>query len=319
MKKISFVIPCYASSVEIYNVVDEIKKTMSQYSEYQYEIILINDSSPDNTLEVIRELCINNKEIIGIDLAKNFGQHSALMAGFAYISGDIIVCLDDDGQTPADEVYKLIKKVEEGADVVYARYEDKMHSVFRNFGSRVNNIMMQFMLQKPKNLYISSYFAAKRFIIDNVKEYRNSYPYVMGLVLRTTNKIENVDVTHRKRRSGQSGYTFSKLVGLWLNGLLAFSVKPLRIATLIGSVFSVLGLLFAIYTIVIKILNPEILIGWSSLMSALLFIGGTVLMLMGLIGEYVGRIYIGINSAPQYVIREEIKRTSNNTNQITNS
>ena len=168
MKKVSFVIPCYRSEQTITKVVDEIHKTLAELNRYEYEIVLVNDSSPDGTFEVIRKICESDARIIGIDLAKNFGQHSALMAGFRQVSGDIVVCLDDDGQTPADEVGKLLDKIEEGSDVVYAKYNHKQHSTFRNFGSHVNELMTRIMLGKPKELFRSSYFAAKRFIIDEV-------------------------------------------------------------------------------------------------------------------------------------------------------
>ena len=168
MKKVSFVIPCYRSEKTIAHVVDEIRETLAESGKYEYEIILINDCSPDGTFDVIKELCAKDSRIIGINLAKNFGQHAALMAGFRHVQGDIIVCLDDDGQTPADEVGKLLDKIEEGSDVVYAKYNHKQHSAFRNFGSHVNELMTRMMLGKPKELFISSYFAAKRFIIDEV-------------------------------------------------------------------------------------------------------------------------------------------------------
>lgn len=306
MKKVSFVIPCYRSEQTITHVVDEIRRTLARLSEYDYEIILVNDCSPDNTFEVIRELCEKDSRITGINLAKNFGQHAALMAGFRHVQGDIVVCLDDDGQTPADEVGKLLCGIEKGSDVVYARYNHKKHSTFRNFGSHVNELMTRVMLGKPKELFVSSYFAAKRFIIDEIIRYENSYPYVIGLVLRSTKKITNVEVNHREREAGTSGYTLKKLLGLWFNGFTSFSVQPLRIATVMGGSFAVLGFIYAIYTIIKKFVNPAVPMGFSSLMSAILVIGGMVMIMLGLIGEYIGRIYITLNNSPQYVIREVV-------------
>lgn len=306
MKKVSFVIPCYRSEQTITHVVDEIRRTLARLNEYDYEIILVNDCSPDNTFEVIRELCEKDSRITGINLAKNFGQHAALMAGFRHVQGDIVVCLDDDGQTPADEVGKLLCGIEKGSDVVYARYNHKKHSTFRNFGSHVNELMTRVMLGKPKELFVSSYFAAKRFIIDEIIRYENSYPYVIGLVLRSTKKITNVEVNHREREAGTSGYTLKKLLGLWFNGFTSFSVQPLRIATVMGGSFAVLGFIYAIYTIIKKFVNPAVPMGFSSLMSAILVIGGMVMIMLGLIGEYIGRIYITLNNSPQYVIREVV-------------
>ena len=307
MSLISYVIPCYRSEPTILKVVDEIRSAMdTRLQQYQYEIILVNDCSPDQTFEVIRSLCEKNKNIKGINLARNFGQHAALMAGLRFSKGDIVICLDDDGQTPADEAWKLVEKIEAGADVVYAKYEHKQHSVARNLGSKLNDLMARTMLGKPKELYLSSYFAVKKFVVDEMIRYENSYPYVIGLVLRATKKIENVSVRHREREIGNSGYTIGKLFGLWCNGFTAFSIKPLRIATVIGAMSASAGFIYAIYTIIKRLTNPLVPAGFSALMSATLFIGGMLMLMLGLIGEYIGRIYISINNAPQYVIREVV-------------
>lgn len=307
-KKISFVIPCYNSAKTIEGVVEEIRETMENLEQYIYEVVLVNDCSPDETFQVIRKICQSQSHIYGLDLAKNFGQHGALMAGFHQVSGDIIVCLDDDGQTPASEVGKLLQKIEAGDDVVYASYAHKKHSLFRNFGTYMNEKMAEFLLGKPRELFVSSYFAARRFVIEEIMKYENAYPYVIGLVLRTTKRISNVEVDHRERQIGQSGYNFKKLLALWFNGFTAFSTKPLRIATISGSLFALVGFAYGIYTVIKKFLVPQVPIGFSSLMSALMFIGGMVLLMMGLIGEYIGRMYICMNNAPQFVVREKVAK-----------
>ncbi len=308
MSLVSFVIPCYRSEKTLPAVIEEINTTMEKIEGYDHEIILVNDSSPDGTIQTIRALCEENANIKGIDLAKNFGQHAALMAGMRHAKGDVVVCLDDDGQTPADEVGKLLNKLDEGYDVVYASYGKKKHSLFRNFGSKVNELMTRTMLGKPKELYISSYFAAKRFVVDDMIRYEHSYAYVIGLVLRATKNIANVEVSHRARTEGASGYTLKKLLGLWFNGFTAFSIKPLRIATIIGVICAGGGFLYGIYTIVKRLLLPDIQAGFSALMSMLVFMGGMIMLMLGLIGEYIGRIYISMNSSPQYVIREVIEK-----------
>ena len=306
MKKVSFVIPCYRSEHTLGDVVAEIIQKMNELKTYSYEIILVNDYSPDDTLSTIRKLCADNPNIKGISFARNFGQHSALMAGLRQSVGDYVVCLDDDGQTPANEVDKLLEKLEEGYDAVYAKYEHKHHSAFRNLGSKVNELMTRIMLEKPAELYVSSYFAVRRFVADDMIRYENSYPYVIGLVLRTTKNIANVIVQHRDRQEGRSGYTLGKLLGLWFNGFTAFSVKPLRIATAVGSCSAVLGFLYGLYTIIKRLINPDVPMGFSSMMSAIVFFGGMIMVMLGLIGEYIGRIYISMNNSPQYVIRERI-------------
>lgn len=307
--KVSYVIPCYRSEKTLQSVVDEIRNKMTELKKYTYEIILVDDCSPDGTFNVIRELCVEDKNIIGLSHAKNFGQHAALMAGYHFATGDIVVSLDDDGQTPADEVDKLLNKIEDGYDVVYAEYEHKQHSAFRNFGSNVNRKMTEVLLGKPKELYISSYFAARRFVIDEIIKYQNAYPYVIGLVLRTTKNICNVTVTHRERIEGTSGYSMKKLIALWVNGFTSFSVIPLRVATFGGVFVAFLGFLYAIYTIVTKIIDPNRIIGWSSTISIMLILGGFTLLVLGMIGEYIGRIYISLNNSPQYVIRSVLNYT----------
>lgn len=306
MKKVSFIIPCYRSEKTIEGVVSEIRDTMQELKSYEYDIFLVNDCSPDNTFEVIRHLCEKYDNITGINLAKNFGQHSALMAGLRKSDGDIVVCLDDDGQTPANEVGKLLNGIEEGSDVVYAKYDIKQHNSFRNFGTWVNDVMTRVMLGKPKELHLTSYFAAKRFVVDSMLKYENSYPYVIGLVLRATKNITNVPVHHRSREVGTSGYTMKKLFGLWFNGFTAFSILPLRIATAAGIICACAGFLYGIYTVIKKFVNPAVPLGFSAMMSAIVFIGGMLMLMLGLIGEYIGRIYISINNSPQYVICEEI-------------
>lgn len=305
MEKVSFVIPCYRSEKTIGGVVSEIEETMAKLPAYEYELVLVNDCSPDDTAKVIKGLCEEKSYIHGISFSKNFGQHSALMAGLRYSTGDIVVCLDDDGQTPADEVGKLLEKIKEGYDAVYARYEHKQHSGFRNFGSKVNELMTRAMLNKPAQLYVSSYFAVKRFVVEDMIRYEYSYPYVIGLVLRATKNITNVDVTHREREVGTSGYTLKKLLALWFNGFTAFSVKPLRIATSIGVVSAILGFLYGVYTIIKKFVLPDVAVGFSALMSAIVFFCGMILLMLGLIGEYIGRMYISMNNSPQYVIRDK--------------
>ncbi len=307
---VSFIIPCYRSMETIGEVVTEVKNAMAELSEYVYEIILINDASPDDTFVVIEKLCEENDNITGINLARNFGQHAALMAGFHQAKGEIVVCMDDDGQTPASEVHKLLQGISDGADVVYARYNHKQHSGIRNLGSRVNDLMTRVMLGKPKKLYLSSYFAAKKFVVDEMKRYQGAYPYVIGLVLRTTKNIINVDIEHRERKNGASGYTIGKLLALWFNGFTAFSVKPLRVATVIGAISAIAGFLYAIYTVIKKIFiqPPELVTGFSALMSSIMFIGGMLMLMLGLVGEYIGRMYISMNNSPQYVIREIVTK-----------
>ncbi len=303
---ISFVIPCYNSSRTIEKVVEEIQSTIKKGD--SYEIILVNDGSKDDVFEVIKSLAEKDPRIIAIDLIRNFGQHAATMTGLRYASKDIVICLDDDGQTPANEFYKLVEEVDNGSDVVYARYTTKHHQAYRNLGSRLNDWMTRVLLKKPKELYISSYFACRKLIVDEIVKYDKSFPYLQGLMLRTTNRITNVIVNHRSREVGESGYTLGKLIGLWMNGFTTFSIIPLRVATFLGCFTSLAGFLYAIYLVIKKITNGIAVPGYSSLMASILFIGGLIMLMLGLIGEYIGRIYICLNNQPQAIVRTVVKR-----------
>ena len=293
MRKLSFVIPCYRSADSISQVVHEIIKTVEADARFDYEIICINDCSPDNTYQVLQQLSQESLKIKIIDLSRNFGQHSALMAGFNHVTGDIIVCLDDDGQNPPSEMFKLIDKLDEGYDLVSAKYSKKKHSLFRKIGTKISFAMSSYLVGKPKDIDLNSYYVFKRYVLDEVIKYDNPYPFVHGLILRVTRNMANVEINHQERQSGASGYNLKKLFGLWMNGFTAFSEKPLRIASVIGCICA-------------GLLNPEILVGYSSMMAVILFLCGMIMLFLGLLGEYIGRIYISINNAPQYAIRETI-------------
>ncbi len=319
-KMLSFVIPCYRSSQTIGHVVERIERVVEADGRYRYEIICVNDYSPDNTWDVLRVLADDDPHVKAIGLSRNFGQHSALMAGFNYVSGDIIVSLDDDGQNPPEEVFKLVDKLEEGYDLVSAKYLDKKHSWFRRLGSKLSMEMSTMLVGKPKDIDLNSYCVFRRFVADEIVKYQNAYPFVHGLMLRVTRNIANVPITHADREVGTSGYSFRKLVSLWMNGFTAFSEKPLRIASVLGFVLAFAGFIFGLVIIIRKLLNPaEVLAGYSSMMAVMLFLVGIVLLFQGLLGEYIGRIYICQNNAPQYVIKETVNIPQNPYNELQES
>lgn len=319
MRKISFVIPCYRSQQTVSAVVGEITSIAEIQKGYDYEILLVNDGSPDAVWSVIQKLAEKNSRVRGISLAKNFGQHSALMAGYAHCEGDYIVSVDDDGQIPLEVLPKLVEKLEEGYDAVYAYYEQEVKkSPMRRFGTWMSRSMSRMMLASPKGLRSSSFFIARKFVIEEMLKYENPYPYLPGLVLRTTNNVSCIPAVHRNRIAGSSSYSFVKLLSLWMNGFTAFSILPLRLAELIGIFCSVSGFLGGIFVIVRKLRNPAMLMGYSSTIAVIFFIGGVIMLLLGIIGEYVGRIYISINRAPQYVVRERTKGEWYGQNEHTN-
>lgn len=307
MMDISFVIPCYCSEKNLEFVIGEIKEAMEQRPSFQYEIILVNDNSKDNTKQLIEKLAKEDSRIVGVNFSKNFGQPSGLLAGFRIAKGKYIMTSDDDGQTPVGMIWDFYDKLQEGYDVVCAKYrETTQKSYIRRLGTKLNEFMMYHMIDKPKNLRLSSFFMAKRFVVKEIIKYQNAYPYIAGLLLRTTSKITNIEINQRERREGSSGYNFRKLVKLWLNGFTAFSVKPLRIGVALGFGSSILGFLIAIVALVRKLTIPTIQIGYTSQIAIQLIIGGLILGVLGIIGEYVGRIYMCINKKPQYVIESVV-------------
>lgn len=303
--KYSFVIPCYQSEKTIGIVVKEIQETVEKEQLDDYEIILVNDCSPDNVWETIKDICSSDCHIKGVCLAKNFGQHAALLAGYRKVTGDVVISLDDDGQSPIEYLHMLLDELNNNNDVVYAYYEGEKEPLYRRMGSSFAILMCRVFINAPKDFKGSSFYVARRFVIDEMIRYDNAYPYLPGLILRATRKIGYVKAVHRKRLHGRSGYSFVKLLSLWLNGFTAFSVKPLEIGSWTGAILAFGGFAGLIYTIINKFLNPDTVDGWTSLISVSFLLGGIQLLMLGLIGEYIGRIYICLNKSPQYVIREE--------------
>ena len=309
MKKIiSFAIPCYRSENTIGAVIDEIKETVSKVSdEYDYEIVTVVDGSPDNVFDVLKEIAANDSKVKVINLSKNYGQASAKIAALRHCTGEYVMILDDDGQCPVDKTIELIEPLKHGYDVSIADYPQKKQSWFKNFGSKINTYTSRIMLDVPKDFHSTNFYAIKKFVIDQIVLYKNPYPYLDGLISQATKSIAYVPMEERERMSGTTGYTFKKLLALWLNGFTAFSILPLRISSMVGVICAIVGFIYGLVTIIRKLFGDVVTAGWSSTISIMLFIGGLIMMMLGMIGEYIGRIYISINNSPQYVIKEIIK------------
>lgn len=306
--KYSFVIPCYNSSKTISHVVEQSITEMNSMGKTDYEFILVNDCSSDlDTIQVLKHLAQMYSFVTVIDLATNVGQHNAIMAGLNFADGDVIVGMDDDMQTHPSQLHILFAEFEKGHDIIYGYYPEKKHSLFRNVGSWFNYITVRILIGKPKELKTSSYWVIKRFVRDSVIQYKSSYTYMQGLFLRTTKDIVSVPVEHFRREIGRSNYTFKKLVKLWSN-IIGFSIIPLRLSVYFGYLFSGLSIIGAITILIKKILRPSMALGWPSLMVAICFFSGIQLLFLGLIGEYLGRMFLGMNKQPQYVVREVIQQ-----------
>lgn len=302
---VSVVIPCYNSEKNIESVIADLDRVFSSMK-LEFEYILVNDCSKDNTFIAISGIARKRSNVTAIDLAKNSGQHAAIMAGFHYAAGDVVVTCEDDGQTNADVFPLLYEKIESGYDVATVRMTDRGHrSFFRKAGSEVANIMNSLLIYSNNDRPVSIIFMARKFVIDELIKYDQPFPYLNGLVSRTTGNIAEVDSVQKSRNEGHSGYNFRKLLNLWLNGFTAFSIRPLRVSVILGAVSSMLGLIMAVIVIVRKlILMDGVGAGWTSIIAVILIMSGLILAVLGMIGEYIGRIYLCINQTPQFVVRD---------------
>jgi glycosyltransferase involved in cell wall biosynthesis len=302
--KVSIVIPVYGGEKTIGPLVRELLDRLG--SAFELEFVLVNDSSPDGAGAVCRRLAAEHPNVKFLDLSRNFSEHNAVMAGLNHSTGDHAVIIDDDFQNPPEEVIKLIREIEKGYDVVFSYYERKRHHPLRNLGSWFNNQVASVLIGKPKDLYLSSFKAINRFVIDEITKYDGPYPYVDGLILRVTRRYGRVLVEHRARGEGKSGYTLRKLVALWLNMFTNFSILPLRLASYAGFACAVLGIVVALIFTFEKLRRPDLPAGWASLIVSVFLIGGIQLFALGMIGEYLGRLFLKANRTPQFVIRESV-------------
>lgn len=306
---LSVVIPCYKSEKTIAGVIEKEMRVFEENGIGRYEFILVNDCSPDRTWDTLKELGDKYPFVKCINLSKNVGQHGAIMAGFNHVSGDLVVLSDDDGQTQMEAIGQMMACLETGYDVVMAdtSFTHEKRSIIRKLGTKLNDAVSNVLLDNPKKTVLSIFFLARRFVIDEVVRYKNPYPYVTGLILRATHNIGVVKVEHLSRLQGTSGYTFKKLFSLWTNGMTAFSIVPLRIAAYIGFISALIGMLYGLYLVIRKLIMPaSITAGWSSTVAIVLLMSGIILCVLGVIGEYLGRIYMCINNAPQYIIRDTV-------------
>lgn len=304
---VSIVIPVYNAEETISKLVEELVTELGK--EYTLEIVLVNDRSGDTSEGVCIALFKKYPSIIRFfSLAKNVGEHNAVMAGLNNISGDYAVIMDDDFQNPIPEVRRLIEYTGQTEyDVVYTYYEKKEHSLFRNLGSLFNDRVANIMLGKPKDLYLSSFKIIKRTLVDEIIKYDLPFPYIDGLILRSTENIGKFKVKHDARKTGKSGYTLSKLVSLWLNMFINFSILPLRLATFMGFIFAGLGFLLGILAIVERLVNPNLPQGYTFLFVFIALISGVQLISVGILGEYIGRFFLSHNKQPQYSIKKAFR------------
>jgi undecaprenyl-phosphate 4-deoxy-4-formamido-L-arabinose transferase len=306
--KLSICIPVYYGAETIGRLVAHVEKEL-QESGYDLEFVLVNDGSKDATDQVCTNLADERPNLTYVCLRRNFGEHNAVMCALNHCTGDFAVIIDDDFQNPPSEIIKLVREAEKGFDVVYSKYEVKKHHPFRNLGSAFNDRFATWLIRKPADLYLSSFKLIRREVINEIVKYVGPFPYIDGLIFRVTDNISAVIVQHDAREAGKSTYTIGKLVALWMNMFINFSIRPLRVICLLGLVTAGFSLILTIFFIVEKMQNPDLPLGWVSTVTLVLGLGGIQTFSLGVIGEYIGKNYLDRNGTPQWIAKK-VKRAT---------
>ena len=281
---LSIVVPVYRGAATVASLVHALAALRPEGG---MEVVLVNDGSPDNSAEVCRALVAEGvMPITYIEHARNYGEHNAVMTGLRHVRGAYVITMDDDLQNPPEEVVRLYDHARLGGwDVVYTRYAQKKHAPWRNLGSRFANKVADWLLDKPKGLYLSSFRCMSALVVESVTRYRGPYPYIDGLVMEVTQRIDSIEVRHLPRAEGRSNYTMRRLVRLWLNLATSFSLAPLRLATLLGVMMAALGMVGAVFTIIEALTSERTQTGWASTMTVILLVAGVQSIILGVMGE----------------------------------
>ncbi len=303
--RISIVVPCYNSEGTIEKLVEECVEEFGSGTGYELEIVLVNDYSRDGTFAAITRIAKKYPFVKGVNLSKNFGQHGALMCGFRYVTGDVVAGIDDDLQNHPVQIKELLAKMQEGYDIVFGVYKKRNFGFFKNITGAISQFLLFRLIDRPKDVEMSSFWVARRYVIEELKNYRGNDAFVQLLFARTTHNMTQVPVDHYAREIGTSNYTFRKGLKLFMT-FISFSTIPLQIATLLGTVFSSVGFLAALVVLIRKLIWPDIHIGWSSIMCIILIVAGITFLMLGVIGEYVGKLIMTVNHNPLYVVRETL-------------
>lgn len=305
--RVSVVVPVYRSEAILEELCRQVQQAMGDVGwGQQFELILVNDCSPDGSWQVIRSLAQRHPWVQGLSLRKNFGQHNALMAGLHRARGRVVVLMDDDLQHPPADIIRLVRALEDNpaADVCYTRYLKRQHAHWKKLGSRFNDLVAQLLLKKPKGLYLSSFKAMRQDVAQEITRYDGPFPYVDGLILSITRAFTVVDIQHQARHVGEGNYGLRRSVSLWLKMATTFSVFPLRVATVLGFTLTLLSLAMMALVVYERLVHPELPPGWASLAAIVLLLGGIQTFCIGILGEYLGRAYLKLNRMPQFSVRE---------------
>jgi glycosyltransferase involved in cell wall biosynthesis len=320
--EVSIVVPVYSSEDCLEPLVRAIGEALDSTGR-SYEVVLVNDYSPDDSWAVIEEICRSNPRVIGVDLRRNFGQDNAIITGLRLARGKYVAIMDDDLQHDPNDLPALLDKMEaESADVVYADFRVKRHKLWKNLGSWFNGKLAEWVINKPKDIYLSPYKLIRREVVEAICKYDGPDPYVDGLLFQVTARFAQVPADHHPRYAGNSTYTFWKSLRVWGRLAFSFSARPMRLVSWFGFLFAMLGLLLAVVVVLYRLLSPEAFgetaVGWASLMVALLVLSGVQMFCFGIVGEYAGRTFLRVNDKPQTSIREVLNcdRTASENRQV---
>lgn len=303
MKEISVVIPVYKNEECIPELTRQISDSLK---EFDWELILVNDCSPDNSWSAIKEAAQKNRNITGINLRKNSGQDLAILAGLNHAKGQWIVIMDDDLQHSPYDIPKLYAQAQKGFDVVYADFKQKKQKLWKNIGSWLNGKVSEIALGKPKGIYLSPFKIINCNVVKDMCKLNNLFPYIDGLIFQITRNITQISIEHHKREYGKSNFTLLKSIQVFLRMMFGFSTFPLNFATYIGFFSSISGFILAIYYLIKFFLGLESLTGWTSQIVITLILGGLILLALGIIGKYIGQMYLTINNSPKFIIKETV-------------
>jgi glycosyltransferase involved in cell wall biosynthesis len=297
---VSVVIPVYRSEKIVPRLCDELRTALAGLA---HEIVLVDDCSPDGSWQAIEQQADRNKEIKAVRLRVNAGQDRAIMAGLNFATGEYVVVMDDDLQHAPADIPRLLDRIRGGADVVYASFDRKHHTRLKNLMSWGAGKVAKTVLRKPAHIYLSPFKIMSREIVNEIVRYSGPFPYVDGLIFQATSHIDQIVVQHRERYDGHSTHNFWKQAALFLTLCVSFSLLPLRLATLAGAVCSAVSFLLGAYFLAIHFVRGVVVTGWTALGLINLFVGGVLMIFLGVIGEYLGRILMNANQAPQFVVR----------------
>jgi polyisoprenyl-phosphate glycosyltransferase len=306
-KEFSIVIPVFNSAECIRELVSRLDDVLRRYS---HEIILINDQSSDSSWDEMRKAAEKNRNVVAVNLRKNAGQDNAIMAGFSFVSGKYVVVMDDDLQHSPRDIPALYREIEKGFDVCYAKFHEKKQMWWKNLGSYINGKISEIVISKPGHIYLSPFKIIRREVVDDILRYQGIFPYIDGLIFQVTRSITQIPVEHHERYKGRSNYSLVRSVRVFTKLVTGFSVRPLRISSFVGFVVAVFGFIYGLYHIYCYVTDDDVIEGWTTQIVLILFLGGMILMSLGLLGEYIGRIYLCLNGTPQFSVKEVINESS---------